>query len=126
MTKKTATQLDMEIARALVEAKQRPTNPAAKVDVLRVSLSRPLATAIRQNSGLIVFYALQLTPRGYRFESADPAAIRAFWLALFDVYRSPPKGRHAIGQAAGKKLADLRPVIQASWPAVLALGDQRL
>jgi hypothetical protein len=121
-TKKPAWQLDREIAAALAEAKLRPTASTDKVDVLRAALSQALASAVQRRSGLAVFYALKKTPRGYTFESADPGAVRAFWIALSDVYYRPPEGAggRAIGQAAGKKLLELRPIVQASWPEAMS------
>jgi len=120
--KKTALQLDREIAEALTEAKFRPVSVTDKVDVLRVKLSQALGSLAQRRGGLAVFYALKQRPSGYMFESADGGAIRALWHALLRIYREPPDGGggRAIGQAAGKKLAELRPAIAASWPEALA------
>lgn len=118
--KKSALQLDMEIAAALVEARKRPSITAAKTDVLRVRLTRGLGS-ILSRSQLALHYAIKRTGTGYTFESSDAGVIRAFWKKLTDVYYRPPSGAggRAIGHAAGKKLADLWPIVQASWPEAL-------
>lgn len=120
--KKTALQLDREIAEALAEAKFRPPSAADKVDILRVRFSQALGSLAQRRGGLAVFYALKQRPRGYAFESSDSGEIRALWHALTRIYREPPDGGggRALGQAAGKKLAELRPIIAASWPEALA------
>lgn len=119
--KKTGYELDREIAEALAEAKLRPVNTADKVDVLRVRLSRALGSAIARHQHAL-FVATQSTPSGYTFESSDGGTIRALWHKLSNLYWRPPSGAggQAIGHAAGKKLAELRPIISASWPEALA------
>jgi hypothetical protein len=119
--KKSSYQLDSEIAEALAEAKLRPASAANKVDVLRVRLSRGLGSVIARTQHAL-FVATKSTPTGYIFESSDGGTIRALWHKLSNLYWRPPGGAggQAIGQAAGKKLAELRPIIAASWPEALA------
>ena len=118
--KKSALQLEREIAEALVEAKRRPST-AAKTDVLRVRLTQGLGSIIAR-SQLALHYATKRTGTGYTFASSDSGVIRAFWRKLTDVYYRPPSGAGgpAIGHAAGKKLVELWPIVQASWPEALS------
>lgn len=119
--KKSALQLDMEIAAALVEARKRPSTATPKADVLRVRLTRGLGSIIGR-SQLALHYATKRTGTGYTFESSDAGVIRAFWKKLTNVYWRPPSGAggHAIGHAAGKKLVELWPIVQASWPEAMS------
>lgn len=120
MTKKPAWQLDREIAEALVEAKTRAA-PSPRADVLRTRLTQGLGSVIARTQTALL-YATKRTGSGYTFESSDGGVIRAFWRALTDTYYRPPSGAggHAIGQAAGKKLAELWPIVKASWPEALS------
>lgn len=118
--KKSSYQLEREIAEALVEARSRPVRATDKVDVLRVRFSRALGSAIARHQHAL-FVATKSTPTGYTFESSDGGTIRALWHKLSNLYWRPPSGAggQAIGHAAGKKLAELRPIISASWPEAL-------
>ena len=118
--KKTSYELDREIAEALLEANRRPVSDADKVDTLRVRLPRALGSAVARHQHAL-FVATKSTPSGYTFESSDSGTIRALWHKLSNLYWRPPSGAggQAIGHAAGKKLAELRPVISASWPEAL-------
>lgn len=120
MTRKPAWQLDREIAEALVEAKSRPV-PTTRAEILRTRLTQRLGNIIARTQ-VALLYATKRTGSGYTFESSDGGVIRAFWRALTDIYYRPPSGAggNAIGQAAGKKLAELYPIIKASWPEALS------
>jgi hypothetical protein len=98
-----------------------PSSAADKVDVLRVRFPRGLGSAISRYQ-YVLFTATSRTATGYTFESSDGGVIRALWHALMKLYYRPPSGAggRAIGQSAGKKLAELRPMIQASWPEALS------
>lgn len=119
--KKSALQLEREIAEALAEAKLRPPSASDKVDVLLVRFSRALGSAIARHQHAL-FVATKSTPSGYTFEASDGGTIRALWHKLSNLYWRPPSGAggQAIGHAAGKKLAELRPIIAASWPEALS------
>lgn len=109
--KKSAAQLDAEIAGVLA-------TPKTARQPLRVQLSKGLGQAIRHHGGTAVFHTLKLTSRGYTFETTDPGVVRAFWFAMAAVFHRPPT--RAIGDAVVKKRAELRPMIQESWPEALA------
>ena len=119
--KKTSYELDREIAEALLEAKRRPVSDADKVDTLRVRLPRALGSSVARHQHAL-FVATKSTPSGYTFESSDTGTIRALWHKLSNLYWRPPGGAggQAIAHAAGKKLAELHPVIRASWPEALS------
>ena len=117
--KKSAWQLDREIAEALVAAKSREAAPAT---ILRTRLSRGLGSIIRRTQ-MAMLDAIKNEPNGsFTFESSNGGVIRAFWKKLADVYYHPPSGAggHAISQAAGKKLAELWPIVKASWPEAMS------
>lgn len=117
--KKSAWQLDREIAEALVAAKSREVTPA---NVLRTRLSRGLGSIIRRTQMAMLDAVKNEADGSYTFESSNGGVIRAFWKKLADVYYRPPSGAggRAIGQAAGKKLAELWPIVKASWPEALS------
>jgi hypothetical protein len=118
--KKSPAQLDREIAEALVEARMRPPSATDKVDVLHVKLSPGLGSAIARWQHAL-FVATRRTNSGYTFESSDGSTIRAFWRALTSLYYHPPSSTPSVmWRAAGKKLAELRPIIAASWPEALS------
>ena len=124
-TKKTATQLDAEIAEAL--AHHRIHRDEIEVtstgrQPLRIRLSRGLGSAVRRRSGIAVFQAMQTTETGNTFESSDGGVVRAFWHALNEVYHRPPSGAGglAIGRAAGTKIAELQLTIAKFWPEARA------
>lgn len=110
--KKSGRQLGTEIADILAKPSR----------LFRVHLTRGLARLIQSRGGSAVFFALQLTPRGYTFESSDPGTVRAFWIALADVHYRPPQGSdgHAIGEAATAKRNELRPAIERLWPEAIS------
>jgi hypothetical protein len=120
MNRKTPGQLDREIAQALVESRMQPPHATDKVDVLRVKLPRGLGSTIARTQHAL-FVATHRTSSGYTFESSDGGTIRALWRALNGLYYHPPSGTPSVlWRAAGKKLAELRPIIAASWPEALS------
>ena len=81
---------DNEIAAALAQAKRQPPRATDKVHVLRTRLSHRLGRVVeRQLQALL--QALDFTPNGYMFRSANETTIRALWHALTEVYLRPPK-----------------------------------
>jgi len=119
VTKKPSWQLDREIEEALVAAKSHTAPPAV---ILRTRLPRGLGSIIRRTQTALLDTIKNNPDGSYTFESSNGGVIRAFWKKLSEVYYRPPSGAggRAIGQAAGKKLAELWPIVKASWPEALS------
>lgn len=118
--KKSPTQLDREIAAALVEARIRAPTVTDKVEVLRLKLPRGLDRTVSRTQHLL-FSAVRRTSSGYTFEASDINTIRALWRALTEIYYHPSRSTpNGVWRVAGKKLAEVRPFIAASWPEALA------
>jgi len=118
--KKSPAQLDRESAAAQVEARMRAPSVTDKIDVLRVKLPRGLGSAVARRQHTL-FSATSRTSSGYTFEASDSNTIRALWRALTEIYYHPSRRTpHVMWRAAGKKLAELRSFIAASWPGALS------